>query len=132
MRLKSFLVRRWYDFRYGHSMYLAFLLSFTNFILICYRLLIERIPALHLLMPELWTFAAIFLIVYPITASIVGWMHRRKIQPIESRVVGEVSSWGAMIWRTFIDYVLDPNNPVNRAKLEALRDRLKVIEERGK
>ena len=41
----GWLRRRWLDFRFGHSIYLIFALSFINFILIFHRLLIERIES---------------------------------------------------------------------------------------
>ena len=46
--------RRWWEFRQGHSIYLIFVLTFVNFILIAYRLLIERVTFLQELIPELW------------------------------------------------------------------------------
>ena len=129
--LKAFIVRRWYDFRNGHSMYLAFTLSFTNFILIFYRLLIERIAILHSLLPELWLFALIFIVTYPTAACIIGWIHRYKIVPIESVVRGEVGSFSARIWRTLIDYLLDPTKEENIAQLKRLREYLESIEKRS-
>lgn len=127
--LRAFMIRRWIDFRNGHSMYLAFTLSFINFILIFYRLLVEKVAMLHTLLPELWMFAAVFLTTYPIIACIVGWVHRYKVVPIESVVRGEVGSFSAMIWRTLIDYILSPNHEtVNQ--LKKLRDYLEEIEKR--
>ena len=39
---QSWVRRRWWEFRQGHSIYLIFILTFVNFILIAYRLLIEE------------------------------------------------------------------------------------------
>ena len=36
--------RRWLDFRNGHSIYLVFLLTLVNFILIVYNFAILKIP----------------------------------------------------------------------------------------
>jgi len=43
----SWMRRRWYDFRLGHSVYLIFALTFLNFVLIFHRLLIERVHFLN-------------------------------------------------------------------------------------
>jgi len=42
MKTKDFLRRRWYDFRLGHTTYLVFIISFSNFILIFYNLYLEK------------------------------------------------------------------------------------------
>ena len=55
--------RRWWEFRQGHSIYLIFALTFINFILISYRLLIEKVAILGELIPELWIFAILFLVI---------------------------------------------------------------------
>jgi hypothetical protein len=78
---KNFLKRRWFELRQGHSVYLSFLLSAVNFILIVYRLLIEQVPFLKYLFPHLYVFAIVFLIVYvPITILIGRWHIYRQLK----------------------------------------------------
>jgi ABC-type bacteriocin/lantibiotic exporter with double-glycine peptidase domain len=72
------LKRRWQEFRWGHSVYLVFALSFLNFLLITYRLLIEHVPFLESLFPNLTTYAAIALTVYVPIAVLVGHFHRKR------------------------------------------------------
>jgi len=52
----SWMRRRWFDFRQGHSVYLIFALTFANFILIFYRLLIERVEVFNEIFSSLWIF----------------------------------------------------------------------------
>ena len=70
---ESWIRRRWWEFRQGHSIYLIFLLTFMNFILISYRLLIERITIFKELIPDLWIFALLFIVVYLPAAVLIGY-----------------------------------------------------------
>ena len=69
---------RWFEFRIGHGTYLSFLLSFTNFVLISYNLLIERIPFLKELFPNLWLFVVIGITFYVPVTVLVGHWHNKK------------------------------------------------------
>jgi len=75
--------RRWYDFRQGHGMYLVFAMSFVNFVLIFYRLLIEQVDFLGELFSNLWIFLIIFLAVYIPVAILIGNWHRKTQMRIE-------------------------------------------------
>lgn len=75
---------RWWEFRLGHSTYLIFLLTFMNFILISYRLLIERISFLQEIVPELWIFMVLFLIIYIPTSIGIGFWHRKTQMKVEN------------------------------------------------
>ena len=46
---RNFLLRLWAYFRRGHSAYLSFILSFANFVVLQYRLLIQYVPFLKYL-----------------------------------------------------------------------------------
>ena len=74
---QSWIRERWWEFRTGHSTYLIFLLTFVNFILISYRLLIEKIPIFQTLIPDLWIFALLFLTIYVPAAIVIGFWHRQ-------------------------------------------------------
>ncbi len=60
---KNWARRRWFDFRNGHTIYLVFLLSFSNFVLIFHRLLVERVNFLNEIFLDLWFFIIMFGIV---------------------------------------------------------------------
>ena len=81
MRLSwAWVQRRFWDFRRGHSTYLAYAISFINFIVLNYKLLITNVDVLVGIFPHLWIFAVSFLITYPILAVNIGYFLYRKRQ----------------------------------------------------
>ena len=78
MKTNKILWTLWILFKRGHSMYLAFLVSFLNFITIQYSLLISKMPTLRTIFTSLQTFIAIFLLIYIPTAIILGWIDYRR------------------------------------------------------
>ncbi|RZD43785.1 MAG: hypothetical protein CXT78_07560 [Thaumarchaeota archaeon] len=95
--------RRWWEFRQGHSIYLVFALTFINFILISYRLLIEKITIFKELIPELWVFALVFLIVYVPAAILIGFWHRRTQLRVETTMIQQQNPVLATMIRTLLD-----------------------------
>ena len=95
--------RRWWEFRQGHTIYLIFLLTFMNFILISYRLLIEKIPFLNNLIPELWIFIIMFLGFYIPAAILIGIWHRRTQLRVENTITLEQNPFFAKMFRTMLD-----------------------------
>ena len=77
---KGFILRLWTYYRRGHSTYLVFLLSFANFIVIQYRLLIQYVPAINMLFSSLVAFAATFFLVYIPLVVLIGWYDLGIIQ----------------------------------------------------
>lgn len=124
----SWVRRRWLDFRMGHSVYLIFLLSFANFMLIFHRLLIERIEWLDSLLGELWVFGILFVFLYVPLAIIVGAWHRRTQIKVESDVHLLQSPLNAKIFRVIIDIQTGKATPED---VKALRDLLKQVEDKG-
>lgn len=95
--------RRWWEFRQGHSIYLIFLLTFVNFILISYRLLIEKVPVFQKLVPELWIFALLFILIYLPAATLIGFWHRRTQLRVENTLVQQQNPVLAKMVRTLLD-----------------------------
>jgi len=121
----NFIRRRWYDFRIGHSFYLIFLLSFANFILIFYRLLIEQVSGLNEIFSSLWLFVVVFILLYiPISIGI-GACHRKTQLKIEADVALKQSPLLAKVLGTIID--IQTGNATER-EIEELRKMLKKIE----
>ena len=118
--------RRWFDFRQGHSIYLIFFLSFSNFVLIFHRLLIERITFLEGILSELWVFALIFIFAYIPVAIIIGAWHRRNQIKIETDVVFRQYPTMAKMFRILIDM---EDGKASREEIESTRKFLKQIEE---
>jgi len=94
------LIRWWIYFRRGHSTYLAFLLSFANFIVIQYRLLFENVGIFRLIFASLTAFAVAFFLVYVPIATVIGWLDmKRGMLPVEGAIVGEVNPWVQDLFR---------------------------------
>jgi len=78
-KVKSVILRWWVYFRRAHNNYLAFALSFLNFIVIQYRLLIQYVPFLHLVFSSLLAFALSFFLVYVPAAIVIGWLDYKRL-----------------------------------------------------
>lgn len=83
---KQFARKRWLDFRNGHSIYLAFVLTFVNFILITFNFAIERLTFLEGVF-NLWSFTILFIIVYVPAAMLIGYWHRRNQYSVENEAL---------------------------------------------
>ncbi|MDH3361131.1 MAG: hypothetical protein OEW86_05265 [Nitrosopumilus sp.] len=122
---KNFIRRRWFDFRQGHSYYLIFALSFANFILIFYRLLIEQIPELNEIFSSLWIFVVVFILLYiPIAIGIGAW-HRKTQLKIEADVSLKQSPLFCRVLGTIIDIQM---GTATKEEIQELRKMLKKIE----
>ena len=118
--------RRWYDFRQGHGMYLVFAMSFVNFVLIFYRLLIEQIDFLGDLFSNLWIFLVIFLALYIPTAVLIGNWHRKTQMRIEHEQSMKQSPLMAKNFRVLLDLL---EGKASTKEVEELRKFLKSIED---
>jgi len=85
--------RRWQEFRWGHNVYLAFLLSLTNFLLISYHFLIESLP-IHL---ELSFWILITVTCYVPLSIIVGHLHQTKQLKTDMVMATEVNPYFTQI-----------------------------------
>jgi len=122
---QEWMRRRWWEFRQGHSIYLIFLLTFVNFILISYRLLIEKIPFLNNLIPELWVFVIMFLGFYIPAAILIGTWHRRTQLRVENTVMMEQNPFFAKMFRTMLDV---QTKKASEKEIEEFREFLTKIE----
>ena len=120
--------RRWHDFRMGHSIYLVFMMSFANFILIFHRLLIERVDWLNELMGDLWMFVVLFVFLYVPVAIVVGAWHRKNQIKVETEINMLQSPLHAKIFRTIIDMQAGRATP---EEVETLRKLLKSVEDKS-
>ena len=100
---QGWIRRRWWEFRAGHSVYLIFVLTFINFILIAYRLLIEKIPMLQDVIPNLSMFILLFLGFYIPTAIIIGFWHRKTQLKVETTLNMQQNPMFAKMIRTILD-----------------------------
>lgn len=118
---------RWFEFRIGHGIYLIFILTFVNFILISYRLLIERIPFLEEIVPELWVFMVLFLAFYVPAAIIIGFWHRKTQLRVESTLVQQQNPMLAKLFRTMLDV---KTGKASKEEIEKFRKFLLDIEKK--
>ena len=121
--------RRWWEFRQGHTVYLIFLLTFVNFILIAYRLLIERVTFFKDLVPELWIFALMFILVYVPAAILIGYWHRRTQLRVETTIINQQNPVLARMIRTLLDV---QTGKASEEEIKNFRDMLKSIEGKHK
>ena len=124
---ESWLRRRWWEFRQGHSVYLIFVLTFINFILIAYRLLIERVSVFKEIVPELWIFALMFILIYVPTAILVGYWHRKTQLRVETTLVHQQNPILAKMIRTLLDV---QTGKASKDEIEEFRKMLTQIEKK--
>jgi hypothetical protein len=119
--------RRWWEFRQGHSIYLIFMLTFVNFILIAYRLLIERVTVFKELIPELWIFAVLFIVCYIPAATLIGLWHRRTQLRVETTIINQQNPVLAKMIRTLLDV---QTGAATKEEIKEFRDMLEKIEKK--
>jgi hypothetical protein len=91
----KYIRRRWLDFRNGHSIYLVFLLTLVNFILIVYNFAILKIPFISTFL-NLPLFVVIFFLIYIPAAILIGYWHRRNQYSVENEAMVQ-ENW-IMAW----------------------------------
>lgn len=125
---QSWIRRRWLDFRLGHSIYLIFILSFSNFILIFHRLLIERVEVLNELFSNLWLFVIVFVLAYiPIGLAIGAW-HRRTQIRVETEQTLLNNPFMARNFRVLADMI---EGTASKEEIEKFRKVLLNIEKKA-
>ena len=122
----AWIRRRWFDFRQGHSVYLIFAMSFANFVLIFYRLLVERVEILSQIFSSLWIFITVFLLTYIPIAILIGLWHRRTQMKVEQEQSLRNNPFFARIFRVLIDMV---DGKASKEEIENIRNLLRLIEE---
>jgi len=120
--------KRWFDFRLGHSVYLIFLLSFSNFILIFHRLLIERIEFLNDIFSELWMFIILFVGIYIPVSIVVGAWHRKTQIKVENEQSLLNNPFMARNFRMMIDII---EGKASKDEVQKFREFLSKIEKKS-
>ena len=75
-------------FRRGHSSWLVYLMSFANFIVIQYRLLVDYVSFLETLLPSLTAFAIVFFVIYTPLSIFIGRYDIKKATVPKEHEVG--------------------------------------------
>ena len=100
---KNWVKRRWLDFRNGHGIYLIFLLTVAQFLVIQYRLLLDKIPFFHSI--PLWGFSVLFVAIYIPLGAIIGYWHRRTQYSVDNQTHFERNPIGATMILFLIDLI---------------------------
>ena len=108
---RVFIRRRWLDFRNGHSIYLAFLLTFVNFILISYNFLIKQLPFGIGESMTLPLFILLFTLIYIPTAITLGVWHRKHQYSVENEALLRQNWMWAWISQYQIRLIKGKTNP---------------------
>ena len=124
---ESWVRRRWWEFRQGHSVYLIFMLTFVNFILIAYLLLIEKFPIFNSIFPDLWIFALLFIVIYVPLAVIIGIWHRKTQLKVETTIMNQQNPILAKMIRTLLDV---QTGKASEEEIEKFRKMLTDIEKK--
>jgi hypothetical protein len=77
----------WLDFRNGHSVYLSFILTFMNSILIAYHFAITQFEFMNNIFYSVGLFAMFFLGLYFPAAVLIGYWHRRHQWTVENEAL---------------------------------------------
>jgi uncharacterized protein YneF (UPF0154 family) len=88
-------------------------------------LLIERVPFLENIVPELWMFAVLFLIVYIPAAIIIGFWHRKTQIKVETTLSMHQNPFFAKLFRTMLDV---QTGRASKEEIEGFREFLQKIE----
>jgi len=121
----AWIKRRWFDFRLGHGVYLIFAMSFANFVLIFYRLLIEQVDVLAEIFSNLTIFIVGFLLLYIPVAVIVGWWHRKTQMKVEQEQSMRQNPMLARYFRNLLDVI---DGKASKEDIEEFRKLLRSIE----
>jgi len=112
------LSRIYVYFKRGWSL-IAVPIAALNFLLISYRLLIERIPALHAVFPTLTAYVLVAVPIGAVVAVLLGWWdYKHGTAPQESERIARYSPWHRSLMRAL--YYLADGDP-DRAKEEVSR-----------
>ena len=124
---EGWMRRRWWEFRQGHSIYLIIILTFINFVLIAYRLLIERVSYFKEIFPELWIFALLFILCYIPAAVLIGFWHRRTQLRVETTMIQQQNPLMAKMFRTLLDV---QTGKASESEIQEFRNMLLGIEKK--
>lgn len=116
--------RRWLDFRQGHTIYLVFAMTFANFMVIQYALLIERVPALQPVFPSMWVFATIFVAVYVPLSIVIGYWHRKTQWKVEQEAMFSENVVQARLWLFMIRLVQGKATEAEQAEMQEMLDKI--------
>lgn len=119
----NWLQRRFWDFRVGHSTYLAFALSMINFVVLNYNLLVANVGFLRDMFKHLWVFALCFSVTYiPIAITVGHTFYRKKQLPIDQTLSQKENPWVQDCALAFTLLAQDKKDEVERIMAKWLKE----------
>ncbi|MEO9295510.1 MAG: hypothetical protein ABI347_07920 [Nitrososphaera sp.] len=89
-RLGVWLGRRFWESRQFYSAYIALFVAITNWITIQYRLVLEQLPVLNILFPNIIVFTVVAAVLFTIVSILGGhYIHRKRQFRIEQSLATE-------------------------------------------
>ena len=125
LRNKKWVKRRWLDFRNGHGIYLVFLVTVAQFLVIQYKLFLNNIPLFHSI--PLWAFAIFFVAIYIPLGAIIGYWHRRTQYNVDNQTHFERNPIGATMNLFLIDLI--DGKVTDEEKKQMRRYLLKILKQ---
>lgn len=127
METKISLRKRFLELRLGHSNYLIYAISISNFLIISYTLLLERWGFAKTLFPSIGIYAVVFLLVYPVVSISLGYWHRTKQYPVEMASSALLDNpLQKRIWITVLKNQLVSLHSIDEG--QEIRELLKILE----
>jgi len=80
-------------------------MTFANFVTIQFALLIDRVPELNSVFPNLWVFAAIFVSGYVPVAVLIGYWHRKSQWKVEQEAMFNENVVQAKMWLFMLELI---------------------------
>ncbi len=119
---RSLVVDWWVYFRRGHSVYLLMVLSTLNFCTIQYSLVIERLPWLNKIFPNLALFIVGLSILYIPFSVFLGYLDYRRISvPTEQALNSEANPF-LSLFASALYHMADGDGEKAKEILEPLLD----------
>ena len=118
------LGRRFWESRQFYSAYIALFVAITNWITIQYRLVLEQLPILKLLFPNIIVFTIIAAILFTIVSILGGhYIHRKRQFRIEQSLATEENPY---LYRATPGKERDLMIPMSVFHLEVLEEILRT------
>ncbi len=99
-------------------------MTFLNFITIQYALLIDRVPTLNTVFPNLWVFAIVFVSAYVPLAIIIGYWHRKTQWKVEQEAMFSENVVQARLWLFMIRLVQGKVSEKEQTEMQEMLEKI--------
>lgn len=99
-------------------------MTFLNFITIQYALLIDRVPMLNSVFPNLWIFAIVFIAAYMPLAIVIGYWHRKTQWKVEQEAMFSENVVQARLWLFMIRLVQGKVSEKEQTEMQEMLEKI--------